>query len=421
MQETFQPCPDPTTRRQAAAPGHWYNRNVLGMGLTSLLSDAGHEMATAVMPGFLGMLAAPAYALGVIEGLADALSSFVKLGAGWWSDRLGRRKAIITSGYALTGGAFALLAVAVTWPLVLVGRVLAWFGRGIRGPLRDAMLAESVAPQDRGKAFGFHRAGDTVGAIVGPLAAAGLLALLQPFAWEDAAAPFRIIFWLTLIPGLASAVAFAWMVREKRRAPNRGIKFWASLRALPTGFRRLLVGVGIFGAGDFSHTLLILAATQLLASRYGLIEAPQIAALLYALRNGFYAAASYPVGALSDRFSRRGLLVAGYVLGAVVMLGFVAAFATLTTSLSWLAILFSLAGVYIAIEDAMEGVLTADLVPDQSVRGIGFGVMGTVNGIGDLLSSAVVGLLWSFSPIVGFSYAAILMVCGAIVLYRVRA
>jgi sugar phosphate permease len=180
----------------------WLNRSVLGMGLTSFLSDAGHEMATAVLAAFLAVLGVPVYALGVIEGVADALSSFVKLGAGWWSDRLGHRKAIATTGYALTGVAKALFALAVGWPLVLVGRSLAWFGRGIRGPLRDAMLAESVAAKDRGKAFGFHRAGDTLGAVVGPLIAAWLLTLLAPVAVADPSTPYRIIFLLTLFPGL---------------------------------------------------------------------------------------------------------------------------------------------------------------------------------------------------------------------------
>jgi len=407
-------------------PGRWLNRNVFGMGLTRLLSDAGHEMATAVLAGFLAVIGAPVYALGIIEGVADALSSFVKLGAGWWSDRLGHRKAITTVGYALTGGAFVLFAVAASWPLVLAGRIIAWFGRGIRGPLRDAMLAESVAPGDRGKAFGFHRAGDTLGAIIGPLMAAGLMFLLQPYypptgtPPQPSSMPFRIIFLVTLAPGLGSAVAFALMVKEKRRPANHGIKFWASVRALPTNFRRFLVGVGVFGAGDFSHTLLILAATQLLTGSRGAVTAAQIAALLYALRNVFYTAASYPVGALSDRFSRRGLLWLGYLLGAAVMVGFIIAFRTNADSIAWLGVLFALAGVYIAVEDALEGVLTADLVPDESNRGTAYGVMGTVNGVGDFLSSVVVGLLWAFSPEAGFAYAAAAMLFGAILLHRVR-
>ncbi len=405
---------------QRGPSGSWLNRNVLGMGLTSLLSDAGHEMATAVMAGFLAVLGAPVYALGVIEGVSDALSSFVKLWAGWWSDRIGHRKAITTFGYALTGGAFALFAVATAWPLVLVGRMVAWFGRGIRGPLRDALLAESVSPSDRGKAFGFHRAGDTVGAIVGPLSAATLMFVLQPYATSDPSVPFRIIFLVTLVPGLGAAAAFALMVREQRRPANHGMKFWASVRALPRQFRRFLVGVGVFGAGDFSHTLLILAATQLLTPGHGPVRAAQIAALLYALRNVLYTAASYPVGALSDRIGRRGLLVGGYALAAAVMVGFLFAFAVEASSILLLAVLFSLAGVFIAVEDALEGVLTADLVPDESNRGTAYGVMGTVNGVGDFISSVVVGALWSFSPEAGFAYAAAAMLLGAVLLHRLR-
>ena len=282
------------------------------------------------------------------------------------------------------------------------------------------MLAESIAPADRGKAFGFHRACDTLGAIIGPLVAAGLMFLLQPYSRENSAIPFRIVFLLTLVPGLGSPLVFALMVKEKRRPANREIKFWTSVRALPTNFRRFLVGVGVFGAGDFSHTLLILAATQLLAGSHGAVTAAQIAALLYALRNVFYAAASYPVGALGDRYSRRGLLLLGYLLGAVVMVGFVIAFLTNTNSILWLGVLFALAGVYIAVEDSLEGVLTADLVPDESNRGTAYGVMGTVNGIGDFLSSAVVGLLWSLKPEAGFAYAAVAMFSGAVLLHRVR-
>ncbi len=401
------------------AASDWLNRNVIGMGLTSLLSDAGHEMATAVLAGFLAVLGAPPYALGVIEGVADALSSFVKLGAGWWSDRLGHRKVIVTAGYALTGGAKALFAVAAGWPLILIGRALAWFGRGIRGPLRDAMLAESVPVSHRGKAFGFHRAGDTLGAILGPLAGAWLLTLLAP-SNVDRSMPFRLIFLLTLVPGLGSAFAFALLVREQSRPPGHGVRFWASLRALPSPFRRALAGVGVFGLGDFSPTLLILAATSLLTPMYGAVTAAQTGALLYALRNGVYAAASYPVGAASDHYSRRGLLALGYVLAALVMVGFVAAFLRPAASLFTLIVLFAGAGVYAAFVDALEGALTADLVPDVTLRGTAFGVVGTVNGVGDLVSSVVVGLLWSVSPAIGFGYAALLMLIGAAILYYVR-
>ena len=207
--------------------------------------------------------------------------------------------------------------------------------------------------------------------------------------------PFRIIFLLTLVPGLGSPLVFALMVKEKRRPANHEIKFWTSVRALPTNFRRFLVGVGVFGAGDFSHTLLILAATQLLdrqpRRRDG--RPDRRAALRPAER--VLRGRLVSRRALGDRFSRRGLLLLGYLLGAVVMVGFVIAFLTNTSSILWLGVLFALAGVYIAVEDSLEGALTADLVPDESNRGTAYGVMGTVNGIGDFLSSVVVGLLWS--------------------------
>ena len=408
---------DTDTGRSAGA---WLNRNVIGMGLTSFLSDAGHEMATAVLPSFLAVIGAPAAALGLIEGIADAVSSFVKLGAGWYSDRIGHRKGIAVGGYFLTGVAKGLFALAAAWPLVLVGRTIAWFGRGIRGPLRDAMLAESVPAESRGRAFGFHRAGDTLGAVVGPLLAVGLLALLQGRAGEDPSAPFRLIFWLTLIPGVSSALAFALLVTEQRRAPNHDLRFWATLRSLPRPYFRLLTGVGLFGIGDFAHTFLILAATQLLTPTHGIVRAAQIAGLLYVARNVLYAGASFPIGAWSDRIGRRGLLTAGYIAGGLVAAGFAAAFFFHLQSLPYLLLLFCFAGAYIAAQDALEGAITADFVAGEA-RGTGYGLMATVNGVGDLVASAVVGLLWTaVSPVVGFGYGAVMMLAGAVVLYRVR-
>jgi MFS family permease len=416
----------------APAPAGWLNRNVVGAGLTSLLADACYETATAIMPGFLAVLgsredptAAFAFAalwLGLTEGLADGASSAVKLAGGWWGDRVGHRKAVVTFGYALTGAATAFFAAAGAAWHVLLGRVVAWLGRGIRGPLRDAILADSVGPADRGKVFGFHRAGDTVGAIIGPLVGAWLLGLLAPYAGGDPARPYRIVFVLALVPGLGAALAFALLVREVRRDPNRAARLWASVRALPAGFRRLLLGVGVFGAGDFAPGLLVLAATQALAPEYGRLEAATVAALLYALRNVFYAAASFPVGALSDRYGRRGLLAAGYLLGSAVIGGFALALAAGAASLPLWALLFALAGTYIAFEDALSGAITADYAPDPALRGTAYGVMGTVKGAGDLLSSVLVGLLWyAFGdPVPGFAGAAAVMAAGAALLYRVR-
>jgi len=386
------------------------------MGLTSLLSDLGHESATAVLPAFLSTIGASAVALGVIEGVADAVASFIKLGAGWYSDRVGQRKPITVAGYALTGVSTGVFALAWSWPLVLVARAIGWFGRGIRGPLRDAMLSESVSQEDTGKAFGFHRAGDTLGAILGPLLAVLVIGYLESAPLTDPSWPFRVVFVLTLIPGVGSAFAFALMVKEKRRPANHALRFWASLQSLPRSYKRFLIGVGIFGLGDFAHTLLILRATELLTPQFGVTYAAQLAALLYTARNIFYALASYPIGALSDVIGRRGLLAVGYFASAVMCIGFLLPVA----SFWYLLVLFALAGTYIAVEDALEGAIAADLLPPE-VRGLGYGVLGTVNGLGDLCSSIIVGLLWTHATsAAGFGYATALSLAGAFVIFRVR-
>ena len=402
----------------AQAHASWLNRNVFVIGLTSLLSDTGHEMATAVLPAFLAVLGVPAAALGVIEGVADATSSFVKLWAGWISDRLGHRKAIAVGGYVLTGLSKSLFAFAYGWPLILVGRVAGWFGRGIRAPLRNAILADSVPDHAHGKAFGFERAGDTLGAVFGPLVAFGVLTLWPPTT-ANPSGSYRTIFLLTLIPGLSAALAFGTLVGERRRAPSP-TKFTAALRNLPQPFRRFLLAVGVFGMGDFAHTLLILAATELLAPSYGMARAAQIAILLYVVHNVFYASASYPAGALSDRWGRKGLLVAGYVLGAITALGCLAAFAWSVAAVPFLLAVFAAGGIYVAVEEALEAAMTADLVPPE-IRGTAFGALGTVNGIGDLFASAVVGVLWTaVSPVAAFGYAAALMLGGGAALARLR-
>jgi MFS family permease len=408
---------DTTASVSAAAMPSWLNRNVIGMAVTSFLSDAGHEMVTAVLPGFLGTIGAAASILGWIEGASDAASSFVKLGAGWYSDRIGHRKRIVVFGYFLTGTALALFAAAASWGLLLLGRMISWFGRGIRGPLRDAMLSDSVDPEVRGKAFGLHRAGDTIGAVVGPLIGVGLLSLLPA---SVPSAPFRTIFLLSLVPGLASVAAFGLLVREIRRPPNHALRFWGALRDLPKRYTHFLRGVGLFGLGDFSHTLLILAATQLLTPEHGAIRAAQIAGLLYVLRNVLYAAASFPIGALADRVQKDRLLAAGYFLGVLTAVATALLFTFHTSNLAILATVFSLAGAYVAVEDALEGAIPADLVPSEA-RGTAYGLMGTVNGVGDLAASALVGTLWTaISPIASFGCAGILMLLGTAQVYRNR-
>ena len=241
----------------------WLNRTVLGMGLTSFFSDLGHETASAVLPLFLASLGAPAAALGAIEGVSDGLSSLAKLGAGWIGDRVLHRKPIVVGGYLLTGVATGFFGLATAWPHVLVSRAIGWLGRGVRGPLRDAMLADAVDPRLRGRAFGLERAGDTLGAVLGPAAA----------LWLISALTFRQTFLLTLVPGLVAALCFAILVKEHGRTLIRPRRFWEALGALPPAFQLFVVAVGLFGAGDFAHTLLILRASQALAPSLGPVMA----------------------------------------------------------------------------------------------------------------------------------------------------
>lgn len=398
---------------------HWLNRTVLGVGITSALGDITHEAATVVLPGFLASLGVAAAALGAIEGISDAGSSFVKLGAGHLSDRLHRRKPLVLLGYALTPLGQALFALANGFGLVLAGRLIGWLGRGMRSPLRDALLAEAVTPETRGRAFGLHRASDTAGAVVGPLLGVGLLAVLHHHGLTGAA-PYRWIFLLTLLPGFLAVVTFAVLVRDTPGRELNANGFFATLRAFPLAFVDFLAGVGVFGIGDFAPTLLILAATTSLTPTFGVAHAAEYAGLLYVVRNVVYGGAAYPAGALADRYGARRLLLGGYVLGALVAGGVAAAFWRGWATLPYWGVIFVLAGIVIAIQDALEPTATAELIP-ATMRGTAFGVLATVNGLGDLVSSLLVGTLWSlFSPAIGFGYAALAMAAGASILSFAR-
>lgn len=422
----------PSARDAAPTAGKWFNKNVLGFGLTSLLSDFCHEMATAVLPQFMQVIGASAAALGLVEGASDAVSSFVKLGAGYHSDKIGRRKGWTIIGYVLTAVCMPVLAFAFAWPLILLARVVGWFGRGIRGPLRDAMLAESIAPDDRGKAFGFERAGDTVGAVLGPLVAFGLLswasghpAIVRRInSWlpGDAFArggAFRTVFLLTLIPGILSVLSIAFLTTEKRRARNHAMQFMTTLRGLPRDYRTFLVAVGLFGMADFAPTLMILRATTVLEPGIGLLDASRYAALLYVLRNVVYALASYPIGAMSDRFRfhRTRYLAVGYGVAVATFTGFAIAL----PSVWWFVVCFVLAGVFIAWEDTMERVAVRDYV-QESVSGTAYGVLGVVNGVGDFASSLIVGVLWTtFGAPWGFAYSIVVGAAGTVLMASTKA
>jgi MFS family permease len=404
----------------------WLNRTVIGAGLTSFLADVGYELATALLAPFLRVLGLTrgqaGLALGAIEAAAEFVSNAAKLLIGWYSDRAGERKAFVVGGYALTGVAFAFCAVAVGWPLVLLAKSLAWLGKGVRGPLRNAIIADAVDPADRGKAFGFHRAGDTLGAVLGPLIAAWLVWSNKPPALSGGGLEetFRAAFWVTLVPGLGAALTFALLVRPVRFTPKPGLRLGASVAALPTGYRRFLIGVGLFGVGDFAHTLLILAAIDALApageaaAEYRLWQGAVLGILLYAWRNFCQAIAAFPAGWLGDRLGHVRVLVGGYLVGASTMAGFAGLVLSGSGSLVGWAALFALAGVYMAVQEALEPAIVPELVPDRAVHGTAFGVLAVVNGLGDVAASLIVGGLFAAAgAVAGLGYAAVVMALGA--------
>jgi MFS family permease len=382
----------------------WLTRGVLGIGLASLFSDWGHEAATAILPAFLASLGAPAYALGIIEGVSDGLSSFAKLAGGWIADRPALRKPVGIVGYLATGLSTFAYAFAHTWPALLVIRALGWVGRGGRGPSRDALLADAVAAGTEGRAFGFERAMDTIGAVLGPLSATALLGIVG----------MRGVLLWSLAPGLAAAVAFAALApSSKGEESHHAQGLISSFRGLPKNFWHFLAGVFAHGIGDFAPTLLILRASQILAPRVGASRAAAISVGLYTFYNVMNAAASYPAGALGDRIGKRGLLAGGYLVATITF----AAFILEPPTLHVLIILFGLAGIHSGVQQSLEKSLAAEFLP-QRVRGSGFGVLATVNGIGDLVSSIVVGTLWSaVSPAAGFLYAAVFTGLGAALIY----
>jgi MFS family permease len=394
----------------------WLNRTVLGAGLTSGFGDLCYETATAILPGFLAALGVPAAALGAIEGSADAIASFTKMASGYIASRLGHRKLLVLVGYGLTPLGQVPIALAGGWPLVLLGRLIAWFGKGLRGPLRDAIMTQAVTPETRGRAFGFHRAMDTVGAVAGPLLAVALLSWTSVTHAHNSAAPFRMVMWLAIIPGVLSVVAFLTLVRDPEDSPNPKLRLFHTLASLPKRFRRYLGAVALFGSGDFSHTLLILAATQLLTPSLGVVRAAQVAGLLYVGRNVVQVLLSYPAGALADRIGSLPVLVAGYGLGAATAVLTLLAFWYNTTSVLFLGMIFLAAGLCTAVQEAIESTVTAGMVAEETLA-ISYGALGTVGGAAQFLSSTAVGILWTtLSPVVGFGVAAVLMAAGTLAL-----
>ncbi|GMV97671.1 MAG: MFS transporter [Phycisphaerae bacterium] len=378
----------------------WLGPTVLGIGMASLFSDMSHETVTATLPAYLASMGAAAGALGTIEGFADGLSSLAKLYGGWLADRLRRRKVLCAGGYGFMAFSPVVIALAGNWFVVLGGRVLAWVSRGLRTPARKALLADAVTPETYGRAFGFERAMDTTGAIMAPMA---VLVLFQ------AGLTHRSVILLSTLPAILAVFAIALLVRERPDRTPVSTPFLRSFGGFSPRFKEFLGAVGLFGLGDFADTFYILYTVTVLSPAVGPARAATLSVAGYTLHNVLYASWSYLGGWMADRMNKRMLLVAGYLaaaLAAVCMMAGVDGYAGL-------ALMFALGGTGVGLYEAVEDAVAAELLP-ANIRGSGFGALAVVTGLGDLISSILVGWLWAgFGIKAGVLYALVLMIAGA--------
>ncbi len=371
--------------------------NVKAFAWASFLRDVASEMVYPLLPGFFSsVLKTGATFLGVTEGIAEATASLLKGLSGYWSDRVRKRKPMVLVGYGISAIATPIIGFANHWLIVLSVRFGDRVGKGIRTAPRDALIADSVKEKTRGKAFGLHRAADTAGAVVGPLVAWGLMWLTGD--------NYRLVFWLSLLPGAICFLILALFVKEIGvQRLKKGVR--ASMKELPLPFFTFLAIMGFFSLGNSSNTFLLLKAQAV-----GL--APALVPAIYALFNIVYAATAYPLGALSDRWGRRRLLVIGFLIyGAVYLLS-----ALVGVSWAWWLIM-PLYGLFYGATDGTERAMVADIVKDERLRGTAYGLYHMTVGILLLPASLLAGFLWDrVSPQAPFLIGGAVGVSSAIML-----
>ena len=348
------------------------SRNVYVVSAVSFLQDTASEILYPVLPFFVtGVLGAPPAVLGLIEGLADGTASAMKLLSGRLAD-LRHRRPLVGAGYGISAFGKLLLALAFAWPMVLAARVTDRVGKGLRGPPRDAIIADETTPSNRGRAFGFHRAADTAGAVVGPLLGLAM--------YELVGQRFRPLFWLAIIPAVLSALLV--LLIHERPHPHRGDAGPWAPRQLPRRYWRVMGFIGLFALVNFPDTLLLLRAKDLGVGFAGVT-------FLYVLYNVTYAALSYPAGRFSDRLGRRLVFGLGMAVFSVVYLGF-----GLTDGPGWLWVLLPLYGAYTALTDGVSRAWVADLVPATD-RATALGIHAAISGVGLLVAGVWAGLAWN--------------------------
>jgi MFS family permease len=375
-------------------------RNVVALGLVSLFTDISSEMLVYVIPLFLAnVLLAPAAVIGLIEGVAESTASILKLISGALSDRLGQRRFLVGLGYGTSVVAKTFYLFATIWPVVLLGRVGDRLGKGIRTSPRDALIADSTAPENRGVAFGFHRAMDTTGAFAGVLVAAAVIWAMEGDATRLTGDAFRALVLLALVPGLLAVATIVIGVRDVRRdgrpaAPatastpvpsvvlRRTVGTASDWRRFPAPFWLFILANALFTLGNSSDAFIALRSQNLGLTLLALL-------LTIVAFNATNAIVAWPAGALSDRIGRRGLIAAAWLIYAACYAGF-----AIATSAAWVLPLWVAYGTYYALSEGVGKAFVADLAPSD-LRATGFGIFNAVQGAMILPASVIAGVLWS--------------------------
>jgi MFS family permease len=399
------PAEDPPTATATVEDDPWLTRGVAGIGTASLLADVGHEIPTALLPSLLtATLGAPAAALGVIEGISDGLAGTARFVGGALADDPARRRSVAVGGYTSTAALAALTGAATAVWQVGILRAAAWTARGLRVPARNALLADVVPAAAYGRAYGFERMMDNLGAIFGPLLALGLVA----------AVGVRTAVGLSVIPGLLAAAAIVYAIRHTPKPQSRQrVPLRIRVRPVLRGeLGRLMGAVAAFEAGNVAATLLILRATELLTPDHGNKTATTLALALYTLYNVAATVASLPAGRLADGLGTRGPVLV-LVSGTMLFLGAYLGFAVTNANLAVLAVPFIAAGIAIGCVETAQHSAVASLAPAE-VRGSAFGLLATIQAAGNVSASAIAGILWTaVSPRAAFLYLAAWMLLAA--------
>ena len=387
----------------------WLTRGVVGIGGASFLADLGHEVPTSLLPSFLvSTLGAPAAALGLIEGIADGGAGVARFAGGALADDPERRRASALGGYTATAVLSSLIGITTAAWQVGILRAGGWAARGLRVPARNALLADVVPPAAYGRAYGFERAMDNLGAIGGPLLALGLVALVGT----------RTAILLSVIPGLLAALAILYAIRATRRpAEHERQPIRLHLRAVLHGrLGAVFLGISAFEVGNVAATLLILRAVELLTPDHGHDSATQIALGLYVAYNAAAAITSVPGGQLGDRSGNVRVLALGVASFGVAYFGL----AFVGSQILLLAGLFVLAGIAIGFVETAEHAVVAQHAP-ADLRGSAFGALAATQSLGNFAASTLAGVLWTaISPRAAFIYLAAWMAVSLAALIFVR-